>query len=241
MVKDDISFVNEVSVYSISYRSIIQHAHVLVLSIIYKHLYSWFPIKSSSVDKLSDTESLGQNPVTKISTTIFTAAEYPSNLLFVNIIIYIHCICVSHLQVLCVMLAVASSEYLCELQEDEFVISQNDLPNISIPFLHIVREEMKEIIYFVKEAISGGFYFHKNHLIYLDNSLSNPKTYSTLRHLDFDLFESIIQRCWEDVVIYLKNPESFKYIDSVKRTRYLIVENMFLFHTDFSNELIHLR
>ena len=138
------------------------------------------------------------------------------------------------------MLAVSSSEYLCELQEEEFVISQNDLPNISIPFLHIAREEMKERIHFVKEAISGGFYFHKYHLICLDNSLSNPKTYSTLRHLDFDLFESIIQRCWEDVN-YLKNTESLKYIDSVKRTRYLIVENMFLFHTDFSNELIHLR
>ena len=139
------------------------------------------------------------------------------------------------------MLAVASSDYLCELQEEEFVISQNDWPNISIPFLHIVREEMKERIFFVKEAISGGFYFHKDHLICLDNSLSNPKTYSTLKHLDFDLFESIIQRCWKDVVEYLKNPESFKYIDSVKRTRYLIVENMFLFQKDFSQEWDHLR
>ena len=139
------------------------------------------------------------------------------------------------------MLAVASSNYLCEIRKEESVHSQNDFPNVSIPFLHIVKEEMKERIAFVNEAITRGFYFHRNHLICLDNSLSNPKTYSTLKHLDFDLFESIIQKCWKNVVKYLTDPESLKHIDSVQRSRYLIVENMFLFQKDFSKELVLLR
>ena len=140
-----------------------------------------------------------------------------------------------------VLLAVASSNYLCEIRKEEYVNLKNDLPNVSIPFLHIVKEEMKERIAFVNEAITRGFYFHRNHLICLDNSLSNPKTYSTLKHLDFDLFESIIQKCWKNVVKYLTDPESLKHIDSVQRSRYLIVENMFLFQTDFSKEFVLLR
>ena len=140
-----------------------------------------------------------------------------------------------------VLLAVASSNYLCEIRKEEYVNLKNDLPNVSIPFLHIVKEEMKETIAFVKEAITRGFFFRKDHLVYLENPLLDPKTYSTLKHLDFELFESIVQECWENVVKYLTDPESLKHIDSVQRSRYLIVENMFLFQTDFSKEFVLLR
>ena len=139
------------------------------------------------------------------------------------------------------MLAVASSNYLYEIQKEECVISPNDMPKVSIPFLHIVKEEMKERISFVKEAITKGFYFRKVHLICPDISLSSPKTYFTLKNIDFDLFEIIIQESWKKVVTYLNNPDSVKLIDSVQRSRYLVAENMFLFHKNFSKELIHLR
>ena len=139
------------------------------------------------------------------------------------------------------MLAVASSEYLYEIQKVESAISPNGMPKISIPFLNIVKEEMKERISFVKEAITKGFYFRKDHLIRLDNAISNPKTFSTLKNIDFDLFETIIQECWKKVVSYLNNPDSLKCIDFVKKSRYLVVENMFLFHKDFSKGLINLR
>ena len=139
------------------------------------------------------------------------------------------------------MLAVASSNYSYEIQKKEYVISPNDMPKVSIPFLNIVKEEMKERISFVKEAITKGFYFRKDHLICLDNAIYNPKTFSTLKNIDFDLFETIIQECWNKVVTYLNNPESLKCVDFVKKSRYLVVENMFLFHKEFSKELIHLR
>ena len=139
------------------------------------------------------------------------------------------------------MLAVASSEYLYEIQKEEFAISPNDMPKISIPFLNIVKEEIIERISFVKEAITKGFYFRKDHLIRLDNAIYNPKTFSTLKNIDFDLFETIILECWNKVVTYLNNPDSLKCIDFVKKSKYLVVENMFLFHKDFSKELIHLR
>ena len=139
------------------------------------------------------------------------------------------------------MLAVASSKYLYEIQKKEYIISQNDMPKVSIPFLNIVKEEMKERISFVKEAITKGFYFRKDHLIRLDDAIYNPKTFSTLKNIDFDLFESIIQECWKKVVTYLNNPDSLKYINYVQKSRYLVVENMFLFHKDFSKELIHLK
>ena len=139
------------------------------------------------------------------------------------------------------MLAVASSEYLYEIQKEESAISPNDMPKISIPFLNIVKEEIIERISFVKEAITKGFYFRKDHLIRFDNAIYNPKTFSTLENIDFDLFETIIQECWNKVVTYLNNPDSLRCIDFVKKSRYLVVENMFLFHKDLSKELIHLR
>ena len=139
------------------------------------------------------------------------------------------------------MLAVASSNYLYEIREEEYVVSQNDMPKVSIPFLHIVKEEMKDRISFVKEAITKGFYFRKNHLIRFDDAIYNHKTFSTLKNIDFDLFETIIQECWNKVVTYLSNPDSLKCIDFVKKSRYLVVENMFLFQKDFNKELIHLR
>ena len=139
------------------------------------------------------------------------------------------------------MLAVASSNYLYEIQKNEYIISQNDMPKVSIPILNILKEEMKDRISFVKEAITKGFYIRKDHLIRLDNAIYNPKTFSTLKNIDFDLFESIIQECWKKVVTYFNNPDSLKYINSVQKSRYLVVENMFLFQKDFSEELIHLR
>ena len=139
------------------------------------------------------------------------------------------------------MLAVASSNYLHEIQKGKYVTSQNDMPEFSIPILHIVKEEMEDKISFVKEAITKGFYFRKDHLIRLDNAISNPINFSTLKNIDFELFEAIILECWKKVVTYLNNPDSVKLIFSVQRSRYLVVENMFLFHKDFSKKLIHLR
>ena len=139
------------------------------------------------------------------------------------------------------MLAVASSNYLYEIQKEECVISRNDMPKVSIPTLHIVKKEMKERISFVKEAITKEFYFRKDHLIRLDNAIYNPITFFRLKNIDFDLFENIIQECWNKVITYLNNPDSLKCIDSVKKSRYLVVENMFLFQKDFSKELVHLR
>ena len=156
----------------------------------------------------------------------------------------IHSILSPCLQVIYVMLAVATSEYLSEIQGGEYLASPSDLPRVPIPLLHIVYGEMKERISFVTEAISTGYYYPKGHLIRLNDSLINPKTYSTLKNLDFDLFESIIKECWKKVTSYLNSPdspESIECIHSVQRSRHLIEENLFLFYRDFSKELIPLR
>ena len=142
------------------------------------------------------------------------------------------------------MLAVATSEYLSEIQGGEYLVPPFNMPKVPIPLLHIVYEEMKERISFVTEAITSGYYYPKNHLIRLNDSLINPKTYSTLKNLDFDLFESIIKECWKKVTSYLKSPdspESIECIHSVQRSRHLIEENLFLFYRDFSKELVPLR
>ena len=156
----------------------------------------------------------------------------------------IHSILSPCIQVIYVMLAVATSQYLSEIQGGEYLVSQFDMPKVPIPLLHIVYEEMKERISFVTEAITTGHYYPKDHLIRLNDSLIKPKTYSTLKNLDFDLFESIIKECWKKVTSYLKSPdspESIEYIYSVQRSRHLIEENLFLFCRGFSKELIPLR
>ena len=145
------------------------------------------------------------------------------------------------LQVLYVMLVVAISQYLSHIQGGAFLVSQFDLPRVSIPLLHIVYGEMKQRISFVTEAINKGYYYPKDHLIRITDSLVQPKTYSALKNLDFDLFESIIKDCWKKVLNYLNSPDSIRNIHSVQRSRHLIEENLFLFHQDFSEELIPLR
>ena len=145
------------------------------------------------------------------------------------------------LKVLYVMLAVATSQYLSQIQGRECIVSPSDLPRVPIPLLHIVYGEMKKRISFVIEAITAGYHFPKDHLIRLDSSLINPKTYSTLNNLDFDLFESIIKECWRKVLSYLNHPESIENIHSIQKSRHLIDENLFLFFEDFSKELVALR
>ena len=156
----------------------------------------------------------------------------------------IHSILSPCIQVIYVMLAVATSQYLSEIQGGEYLVSPSDMPRVSIPLFHIVYEEMKERISFVTEAITSGYYYPKSHLIRLHNPLINPKTYSTLKNLDFGLFESIIKECWKKVTSYLNSPDSpqsIECIHSVQRSRHLIEENLFLFYRDFSKELIPLR
>ena len=153
----------------------------------------------------------------------------------------IHSILSLCLQVLYVMLTVATSQYMSDIQGGESLVSRFDLPRVSIPLLHIVYDEMKERISFVTEAITKGYYYPKNHLIHLNDALINPKTYSMLKNLDFDLFDSIIKECWKKVLSYLSSPESIENINFVQRLRHLIEENLFLFYRDFSKELVPLR
>ena len=178
----------------------------------------------------------------------FQMSHYNENLFKVFILtihsLTIHSILSPCIQVIYVMLAVATSQYLSEIQREEYLVSTFDLPRFSILLLHIVYGEMKERISFVTEAITAGYYYPKGHLIRLIDSLINPKTYSTLKNLDFDLFESIIYECWKKVTSYLKSPdspESIECIHFVRRSRHLIEENLFLFYRDFSKELVPLR
>ena len=156
----------------------------------------------------------------------------------------IHSILSPCIQVIYVMLAVATSQYLSEIQGGGYLVSQFDLPRVPIPLLHIVYEEVKERISFVTKAITTGYYYPNDHLIHLSDSLINPKTYSTLKNLEFDLFEFIIMECWRKVTSYLNSPDSPESIDnihSVQRSSHLIEENLFLFYRDFSKELVPLR
>ena len=125
------------------------------------------------------------------------------------------------------MLVVAISNCQRELKEEEGTTAITEgLPEISIPFIHIANEIIRERIAFVKEAYSLGFSLPLDHLIRPNNALRNPQTYSQLKHIDFDLFESIINTYSKEVSCIYKNAETI--VPQIHE--YLIEEHTYLFN-----------
>ena len=136
------------------------------------------------------------------------------------------------------MLVVTISSCQRELKgEEATTVYTEGLAEISIPLIHIGNEIIRERIAFVKEAYSLGFTLPSDHLIRHHNALSNSKTYSQLKHIDFDLFESIINKCWKKVSCIYKNAETTMPIQYFQRCERLIEENLFLFRSDFKVKL----
>ena len=132
------------------------------------------------------------------------------------------------------MLVVAISNCQRELKGEEGTTANTEeLPEISIPLIHIANGIIRERIAFVKEAYSLGFTLPNEHLIRPDNALRNPKTFSQLKHIDFDVFESIINKCSKKVSCIYKNAETLIHIHHFQKNELLIGENMYLFNDVF--------
>ena len=127
------------------------------------------------------------------------------------------------------MLVVAISNCQRELKGEEGTTANTELPEISIPLIHIANEIIRERIAFVKEAYSLGFSLPNEHLICPDNALRNPNTFSQLKRIDFDVFESIISNCSKKVSC-INNPETKMPIQHFQTYKYLIEENFYLFY-----------
>ena len=143
------------------------------------------------------------------------------------------------------MLALTTSNYRRDLKRRECitdsVVDTGEIPEITIPLIHIANEIIHGRIEFVKEAFSLGFSFSHDHSIRLDNALKSPKTYFKLENIDFQIFESIINKCSERVLNFFEDIDAKDPIYFVYKCQFLIEENMFLFSKDFSKELAPLR
>ena len=129
------------------------------------------------------------------------------------------------------MLVVAISNCQRELKGEEGTTANTEeLPEISIPLIHIANEIIRERIAFVKEAYSLGFTLPREHLIRPHNALKNSKTFSQLKHIDFDVFESIINNCSKKVSCIYKNAEAKIPIQHFLSYKLVIEENMYLFN-----------
>ena len=132
------------------------------------------------------------------------------------------------------MLVVAISNCQRELKGEEGTIANTEeLPEISIPLIHIANGVIRERIAFVKEAYSLGFSLLREHLINRHNALGNPQTFSQLKHIDFDLFESIVNKCSKKVSCIYKNAETLIPIQYFQKCERLIGENIYLFNDVF--------
>ena len=132
------------------------------------------------------------------------------------------------------MLVVAISNCQRELKGEEgTTVNTEELPEISIPLIQIANEIMRERIAYVKEAYSLGFSLPSEHLIRPDNALRNPNTFSQLKHIYFDLFESIVNKCSKKVSCIYKNTETLIPIQYFQKCERLIGENIYLFNDVF--------
>ena len=131
------------------------------------------------------------------------------------------------------MLLVATSNCQRELKGEEGTIADTqELPEISIPLIHIANEIIRERIAFVKEAYSLGYTLPLDHLISHQNALMNFKIFFQLKQVDFDLFESIIMQCSKEVSCSLKDTETLIPIQYFLKCERLFEENIYLFHHD---------
>ena len=128
------------------------------------------------------------------------------------------------------MLVVAISNCQRELKGEEGTTANTELPEISIPLIHIANEIIRERIAFVKEAYSLGYTLPLNNLIRPHDALRNPRTFSQLKHIDFDVFESIINTCSKKVSCIYKNAEAKIPIQHFLSYKLVIEENMYLFN-----------
>ena len=130
------------------------------------------------------------------------------------------------------MLAVATSNCQRELKEEEGTTANTELPDISIPLIHIANGIIRQRIAFVKEAYSLGYTLPNEHLIRLDNAFRTPKTFSQLKQVDFDVFESIIIQCSKEVSCSYKDTETLIPIQYFLKCERLIEENIYIFNND---------
>ena len=131
------------------------------------------------------------------------------------------------------MLVVAISNCQRELKGEEGTTANTEeLPEISIPLIHIASGIIRERIAFVKEAYSLGYTLPNEHLIRSDNAYRNPKTLSQLKQVDFDLFESIIIQCSKEVSCSYKDSETLIPIQYFLKCERLIEENIYIFNND---------
>ena len=129
------------------------------------------------------------------------------------------------------MLVVATSNCQRELKGEEGTTANTEeLPEISIPLIHIANEIIRERIAFVNEAYSLGFSLPSDHLINQQNAFKNSKTFSELKHIDFDLFMSIIIKCSKDVSCIYESSETIMPIERFRIYELLIQENIYLFN-----------
>ena len=137
------------------------------------------------------------------------------------------------------MLVVAISNCQRELKGEEGTTANTEeLPEISIPLIHIANEVMRERIAFVKEAYSLGFTLPLEHLIHPHNALKNSKTFSQLKHIDFDLFDTIVNTCSKKVSCIYKSAETSIPIQYFQKCERLIGENMYLFNDVFKPDTL---
>ena len=125
--------------------------------------------------------------------------------------------------------------------EEGTTVNPEGLPEVTIPLIHIANDFIRERIAFVKEAYSLGFSLPKPHLINLHDALKNPKTYSELKNIDFDLFASIIDSCSKKVSNMYTEPDTSILVQYFQTCEPLIDENFVLFHNNFRDQLDSLR
>ena len=143
------------------------------------------------------------------------------------------------------MLVVATYDCWKALKEGEgTTVSEVDtdiLPVVTIPLIHVACEQIRDRIAFVKEAFSLKFSISDDHSTLLDNAMKNPRMCYRLRNIDFEIFVSIIQKCFGKVSQFLQGANAIETVDFVYKCQYLIEENLSLFYKDFSKQLDSLR
>ena len=143
------------------------------------------------------------------------------------------------------MLALAISDYRRDLKEgDSPTDSEVDtdvFPEVTIPLIHIAYEKIRDRIAFVEEALSLGFNLSPYHTTQLDKAIEDPRKCHKLRNIDFRLFESIIQKCSQEISSFFEHTGVDKFIPSLCECQFLIEENISLFYKDFSEDILKLR
>ena len=128
----------------------------------------------------------------------------------------------------------------CELERND---PQDNRPKITIPFIHVVYNSIRDRIGFVREAFSLGFNFPSNHTLHSFDITHDLKENDccSLMNIDFDLFKSIINMSSKHIYDYCTHPDNQTPILSIQKCAYIIQEYWSLFDKKFNEELISLR